>query len=565
MAASVTNVLEIDRKLREDFRRRVKDFGISTETTDPLLAVLFRTVAQQIDQVYSDTGRLRQSLLLELMQGLHMQQFLARPAQAAVRLVNTQPEARLLRAGTELNAVASSGERMTFSLDATLEVSQARLAAAFTYQNQELRLIPGVQMSDAMEALRPSLEPVPVALGPESALFLAFEKMPASLIGRHGLFFDLGPGTYPVQHALCHEPWWIFGEDGELSGEGLLRPRRSNGGVYELQFQVGSKAHETDEGMPGIPDGFYSGRQFVFPEMTTDNGLERRLLCACPRLLEPALSRILGRDFNALAGTPRLWLRISVPKGTPALHHAVTGILLHSMTASNIFTRNRTVDFERDGTSVPLVRQNETPEHLVAPISVMSVRNEPYAAGNQPLADATAGRFELQNDRLTLYPGAHEDGTPHSAVNVRLWLTNGELGNRVGPGGITSFSNPAALTGVQIMPLTAAAGGSDGENAATAERRFADALSTRGRIVTRNDLVTAALAVDRRILDATTRSGMERRDEGLRRVERLQVTLDSNAFTQPEIELPALRSQVDSALRPRLVHGLELEVEFLWN
>ena len=78
MSSHTPNVLEIDRKLRDDFRRRVKDFGVSTETTDPLLAVLFRTVAQQIDQIYSDTAQLRQSLLHELMSGLQVQQYLDR-------------------------------------------------------------------------------------------------------------------------------------------------------------------------------------------------------------------------------------------------------------------------------------------------------------------------------------------------------------------------------------------------------------------------------------------------------------------------------------------------------
>ncbi len=124
--------LEIDRKLRDDFRRRVKDFGVSSDTTDPMLAVLFRTVAQQIDQVYSDTDRLRQSMLHELMVGLQVQQYLATPAQAAVRLLNDLKEPRVLRAGTELNAVAPSGERLSFGLDATCEISQARIAFALS-------------------------------------------------------------------------------------------------------------------------------------------------------------------------------------------------------------------------------------------------------------------------------------------------------------------------------------------------------------------------------------------------------------------------------------------------
>jgi len=235
------------------------------------------------------------------------------------------------------------------------------------------------------------------------------------------------------------------------------------------------------------------------------------------------------------------------------------------MTASNVFARNQTIRFERDGISIPVVKEGGTPEYLVAPLTVMSVDNHAYEAATRPGTDASAGRFELHNNRLTLYPGMHSNGTPHTAANIRLWLTNGALGNRVGPGDITSFANAAALTGIRLAPFTAASGGSDGEHIASKERRFADALLTRGRIVTRQDLETAALAVDRRILDVTTDSGMVRKDEGIRRVERLQLTLDSHAFSKPEIELPALKSQIETSLGARLVQGLELEVEFTWN
>ena len=562
-SAHTPNVLEIDRKLRDDFRRRVKDFGVSTETTDPLLAVLFRTVAQQIDQVYSDTGRLRQSLLHELMSGLEVQQYLATPAQAAVRLINDLEEARVLRAGTELNAVASSGERLVFSLDATCEISQARLAFALSYQDGAARLLSGVQMSDAVQAMRPSLEPVPVGLGPQPALFLAVENLPPSLLNRHGLFFELGPGTYPVQHALCHEPWWIFDEDGGLAGEGLLRPRRSNGGVYQLEFQMGDNAltGSLDTPLPSIPDGFYAGRQFVFPAMRAG----QPFLCRVPHLLEPALTRILQKDAGQMLREPRLWIKIPMPPGIPALHHAINGILLHTMTASNVFARNQTVNFERDGISVPVTRTGGTAEHLVAPLTVMSTENDLYNIGSRPGADASAGRYELHNGRLTLHPGRDSKGDLHTAANVRLWLTNGELGNRVGPGDISTFSNAAALTGIRLAPVTAASGGSNGEEVASEERRFADALLTRGRIVTRQDLETAALAIDRRILEANTRSGMERREEGIRRVEWLHLTLDPDGFTSPEIELPALKSQLETSLSARLVQGLQLVVEFAWE
>jgi hypothetical protein len=289
------------------------------------------------------------------------------------------------------------------------------------------------------------------------------------------------------------------------------------------------------------------------------------LLCHAPRLLEPAITRILNRDATQMLSEPRLWIKIPMPPNVPALHHAINGILLHTMTASNVFARNQTIHYERDGVSVPVVKEGGTPEHLVAPLTVMSTDNDPYEAATRPGADASVGRFELANNRLTLYPGTRPDGMPHTGANIRLWLTNGALGNRVGPGDITGFANAAALNGIRLAPFTAASGGSDGENMASEGRRFADALLTRGRIVTKQDLETAALAIDRRILNASSASGMLRKDGGIRRVERLQLTLDSHAFSKPEIELPTLKSQIESSLSARIVQGLELEVEFLWN
>lgn len=563
MSSYTPNVLEIDRKLRDDFRRRVKDFGVSTETTDPLLAVLFRTVAQQIDQVYCDTAQLRQSLLHELMSGLQVQQYLAKPAQAAIRLINDLNEPRVLRAGTELNAIASTGERISFGIDATFEVSQARIAMALSYQNQTLRILSGVEMSDAIQMMRPSFDPVPIGLGPQPALYIAVENLPPDLLSRHGLFFELDPGTYPIQHALCREPWWIFDAEGNLSGEGLLRPHRINCGVYQLNFQLGGNdaAPMLDNSLPSIPDGFYAGRQYLFPTMQA--GMP--FLCSTPRLLEPVLARILNRDVAQMLEEPRLWIKIPMPPNVPTLHHAINGILLHTMTASNVFARNQTIRYEQDGVSIPVVKEGGTPEHLVAPLTVMSTNNDPYEASTRPGADPSVGRFELANNRLTLYPGTDNDGRPHTGANIRLWLTNGTLGNRVGPGDIIGFANAAALNGVRLAPFTAASGGSDGENLASEERRFADALLTRGRIVTKQDLETAALAIDRRILDASSSSGVSRKNGGIHRIERLQLTLDSHGFSKPEIELPALKSQVESSLRARIVQGLELEVEFLWN
>ena len=253
-----------------------------------------------------------------------------------------------------------------------VEVSQARIGMALSYQEQSIRLLSGVDVSETVQAMRPSLDPVAVNLGPQPALYLAIEGVPASLLNRHGIFFELGPGNYAVEHALRHEPWWIFGEDGELTGQGLLRPRRREG-VWQLAFQLTRTQEEEQERReahkenpaPGTPEGFYSGRQFVFPEMRAG----QPFLCQAPRQLEPVLGRLFGREVNALLETSRVWIKIPMPPGVPALHHAVNGILLHTVTVSNVFVRNQTVQFARDGISVPVTREGGTAEHLVAPLA----------------------------------------------------------------------------------------------------------------------------------------------------------------------------------------------------
>jgi hypothetical protein len=561
MSFQPPTILDIDRSLRDDFRRRVKDFGISVDATDPVLAVLFRTFAQQIEGVYADTGRMRQSLLDELMAGLQLPQRLAHPAQTVVRFSSHANRAKVLRAGTELNARASTGERLTFGLDATIQVSSARIALALAYQDQQLQLLPGVETTESLQAYRPSIDPVKVNLGAQPALLLAIENLPPTLLRRHALFFELGPGSFSLQEAFLKEPWWTFSEDGTLNGEGLMRPRRANSGVYELGWQLEAEIGAKSE-LPEIPDGFYSGRQFVFPDMDES----RKLLCQVPRFLDGALAKICGRDMSNFLSTPRVWIKIPLPPGIPALRNAINGILLHAMTASNVFCRNQTIQFERDGTSIPVGRNSTgVREMLVAPLSVSSLVNEPYEAGLRPRRNASVGWYELHNERLTLHPGSDPDGQTQTAANVRLWLTNGELGNRVGPGDITGFAHSATFDDISVNHVTAAAGGTNGDDYSNTQRRFAEALLSRGRIVTRADLEASTLSFDRRILTVEVRSQIDRQPEGLRRMERLWVTLDEDGFTKPELELPVLQQGLESYLRQRLVQGILLDVRFEWS
>src|SRR3974377_564534 len=119
MPYSSASAIEIDKKLRDDFRRRLRDYGISAETTDPVLAVLFRTLAQQLENLYSETGRIRLALLDELIAGLGVEQRMARPAQTVVRFL-APTGSQVVEAGTELIGEAQTGERPPFTTAAAI-------------------------------------------------------------------------------------------------------------------------------------------------------------------------------------------------------------------------------------------------------------------------------------------------------------------------------------------------------------------------------------------------------------------------------------------------------------
>ena len=553
---------EIDRKLREDFRRRAKDYGIAAETLDPVLAVLFRTFAQQVENIYSDTGHMRQALLEELMSGLEIRRSMARPAQTVVRFSSRSTRSKLVQAGTELIGHARSGERLTFATDASIEVSSATVAIALGYQDQTLELLPNIEVSETLQAYRPSLDPVRVNLGPQPALFLAIENAPEAGLRRHSVYFDLAPSGYPVRAALQSESWWIFGPDGDLSGEGLLRPERGNGGMSHLRWQFGEGAVEGGRNaMPELEDGFYGGRTFIFP----DRG-DRSLACMVPRLLEQPLTRICGRDLRSWLSEPRVWIKIPMPPGTPPLRSTIHGIVLHAATASNIFCRNQTVHFKKDGTSIPIgIKTSGSRELMVAPLSVSSRDYRSYAQGIQPRSDGIQGWFEIRNERIQLHPGMQLDGSEEESANLRLWLTNGALGNLMAPGDIAGFASSATFDDIRVTQMTSSAGGADGEEYALAERRFAETMLSRGSVVTRADLETAAIAYDRRVLSATVESRIDRRPEGLRRVARLWLSLDPDGFTDRDLELPVLQQGLTRLLEARLIEGTLLDVRFEWG
>ena len=561
MRYSSPSAVEIDKKLRDDFRRRVKDFGISAEVTDPVLAVLFRTFAQQLETLYTESDRIRLALLDELIANLGIEPRMARPAQSVVRFLLERGQ-QLIAAGTELVAEAESGERLTFITDATLAISSARIAFALAYQDGSLRIATGVEMPETLQDLRPSLEPARVNLGPNPALYLAIESLPPEHLSQHTLFFELSPDAYRIERALQTETWCVMNASGELGAAGILRPQPGNGGLRALQWLVAeqgqAKASETDEEVPLLPNGFYGSRTFLFPPVPSS----RRFRCKVPRAMDAALTKIFGRESPKALAEDRVWLRVSLPRDIPSLHTAIGSITLHAITASNVECFNQTIVFEKQGTSIPVVREEGgAASHLVAPLSIFGESGAPYRPETEPSTQAGMGRYAIRNGRIELRPALRADGGPEFYANLRLWVTAGALGNKVGPGKVTGFLKKNQIPGLRLANPTAAAGGTDREEFSKAQARFAEALLSRDRIVTRADLTDAVRAFDTRILSTQIEPAVRRTEYGLQRVERVRVRINQDDFTDPQSELPILKDGLLKHLSGRFPLGTEVAVD----
>ena len=115
----------------------------------------------------------------------------------------------------------------------------------------------------------------------------------------------------------------------------------------------------------------------------------------------------------------------------------------------------------------------------------------------------------IRSGRIDLTPAQWPDGKLHKYANVRVWTTSGEAGNQVGPGKITSIQTSDLAT-LRVTNVTSAAGGTGSEEYAEAQSRFAFALLSRDRVVTRADVFAAVKSFDRRVQDATIRGELER-------------------------------------------------------
>jgi hypothetical protein len=545
---------EIDKKLRDDFRRLLKEYGVTTQETDPILAVLLRSFAAQIAEVYEQAAEsIPLAILEELMSGLGMPELRARAAQTVIRfsLLNGRESFEEM---TELIGESKSREKLTFTLDASLDVSAARIALVVIYQNGILRIHPGTEMTKELEDARPSFDGAPAELGSNPAIYIAVDVGDSEHLGRHGFYFELLPEARDLAAYLKREVWCLIDDEGGIRAEGLLRPRAASGGVRKLEWLVAG-VEPREEAL--LPEGFYGSRIFVLPHIPST----RRFLTRVPMKMEAPLGRIFQQAGQKnMFDARRAWLRIGLPKEAANISDDLIRVALHCATASNIESLNETVNFSGDGVTVPLATGGGRARHLVKMLSVKGERGSKYLLDTDPSADEGAGRYRIRQSRLEIEPARTLRSVADAYVNVRALLSNGGLGNDVAAGGIKGFLNRATPRTLELRNITGAAGGDDGANLMETRRRFTEMLLSRERPVTYPDLEAMTRAFEPKIRAVEAAPVLERGADGLHRVQRVTITLDRDAFLLPEVEAEVLKRELESSLQERSLLGLEIRV-----
>jgi len=545
---------EIDKKLRDDFRRLLKEYGVTTQETDPILAVLLRSFASQIAEVYEQAAEnIPLAILDELMSGLGMPERRALAAQTVVRF-SLLSGRESFEGMTELIGESRSREKLTFALDTPLDVSAARIALVVIYQDGMLRIHHGTEMTKEMEDARPSSDATPAELGNNPAIYIAIDVDTAEHLSRHGFYFELLPEARDLAGYLKREVWCLIDDEGGIRAEGLLRPRAASGGARALEWMIGG-AEPPRQAL--LPEGFYGGRLFVLPHIPR----ERRFLTRIPMKMEAPLGRIFQQTGKkSLFDARRAWLRIGLPKEAANISEDLIRVVPHCATASNIEVLNQTINFSEDGAMVPLTTGGGRARRLVKMLSVKGERGSAYLLETEPSADEGAGRYRIRQSRLEIDPARTARGATDAYVNVRALLSNGELGNDVAAGGIKGFLNRATPRTLEIRNVTESAGGDDGANLMEIRRRFTEMLLSRERPVTYPDLEAMTRAFEPKIRAVEAAPMLERGTDGLHRVQRVTITLDRDAFVLPEVEAEILKRELEASLQERSLLGLEIRV-----
>ena len=277
--------------------------------------------------------------------------------------------------------------------------------------------------------------------------------------------------------------------------------------------------------------------------------------------MESVVPKLFGTPGGELFSRPRVWVRINMPAQVTDPEKAIAGILLQTVCASNVECLNETIYFERDGTSIPLTRNPAAKQYLVAPLSVAGEYGGEYTAAESAVKSLTAGRYSIREDRIEIRPAAVGTEREDRYANVRLWMTNGSLGNAVGVGRVHSFLRKEGTLNLRVSNPTGAAGGHDGVSFADARDGFYHALLSRNRLVTREDLDSAVRAFDRRLEDVEVSRDLRRTETGLQRVHCIVVPVRREQFLDYARESRTLADELKRYLMKRSLFDVPIDVQ----
>jgi hypothetical protein len=285
--------------------------------------------------------------------------------------------------------------------------------------------------------------------------------------------------------------------------------------------------------------------------------------CRQPMGMESPLRQIFRRF--ALFDAPRAWLRVQLDPRVEPLFTSLTAVHLHAQSASNVQLLHQTVHFSEHGTTIPLNPEGRSKLFLVSALSIAGENGATYVPEYEQGAHLGAGRYRLEQQRVTLMPGRMKDGRPETYANIRLWMSEGREGNGMGTARLNSFARPIWSPGLSVENVTASAGGTNGEALHAAQQRFAEALLSRERLLTRMDIEVAVRSFDTRITTVCVTPRTERGDgSGLRRLYHLALHAERERFVEGEEESRIMLAELRRFLKERVPLDVELSLELAW-
>jgi hypothetical protein len=558
--------IETVAKLQEDYKRLLREAGIPLDMAlDPVLEIFFRTIAHRIDSVESYVRKtLPSEILDQLIGNLCIPVLRSRPAQTVVRF-QVPKDSEFFDRFTKLVAYTATRDRLIFHTDAAVRVSEARLAFAASYEGGNLTPLECGPYPPEIEE-RYVRDPVAAELGAAPFLLLAFDLHKDVHLDRHGIFLDLTPEGKRMLQPAQREIWCLLNEMGNAQSSLMMTPKMSSGGIQFLNWINSSETSPSVDENQGevheLSEGFFGSRAYRFPQLPEN----RRPVSLMPARLAEPIRRIFRKEYDAAFQKPRGWIKIMLPPDIRNFAPHVLHIWLNTVTASNVEVFEETIRFESSGTSIPVSNEGGLGKHLVRPLSILGNRGRLYVPAEEPLDDATAGRYTFVHGRLEISPGHSYDGQTDEYVTVRLLVSDGVQGNSVMSGGIQSLATRNVRPGIRIDNPVQSSGGTDSVPYAEKYEYFADMIRSRERLVTKADIDHFVRCMDRRIGAVRIQPALERQPGGgLRRIHRMTVPLRRQDFAEPDIEEDLLVRKIENELARRAPLDLKFKVEVVWN